>query len=136
MGNTYFAIYGTSCNVMRVGKGLNIIIIMIIIRAGIAQLVKRMTEKPGAILTRVRVPGAARDFFSQSQLPVQTLPLNIVQLSCAIACINNCTHVKHPNCWQPYHCLDTRKILHPLQYFKSSLKTFLFLKTFSSVSLP
>ena len=30
--------------------------------AGIARLIKRPTEKPGAILTRVRVPGAARDF--------------------------------------------------------------------------
>ena len=29
---------------------------------GIAQLLERLTEKPGAILTRVRVPGAARDF--------------------------------------------------------------------------
>ena len=29
---------------------------------GIAQLVERPTEKPGAKLTRVRVPGAARDF--------------------------------------------------------------------------
>ena len=31
-------------------------------KAGIAQLVERPTEKPGAILTLVRVPGAARDF--------------------------------------------------------------------------
>ena len=31
--------------------------------AGIAQLVgPRPTEKPGVLLTRVRVPGAARDF--------------------------------------------------------------------------
>ena len=30
--------------------------------AGIAHLVERPTEKPGAILTRVRVPAAARDF--------------------------------------------------------------------------
>ena len=37
-----------------------------------AQLVERPTEKPGAILTRVRVPGVARDF-CPSQLPVQTL---------------------------------------------------------------
>ena len=39
---------------------------------GIAQVVELLTEKPGTILT-VRVPGAARDFFSQSQLPVQTV---------------------------------------------------------------
>ena len=31
-------------------------------RAWIAQWVEPPTEKPGAILTRVRVPGAARDF--------------------------------------------------------------------------
>ena len=30
--------------------------------AGIAQLVERPAEKRGAVLTRVRVPGAARDF--------------------------------------------------------------------------
>ena len=30
--------------------------------AGRAQWVERWTEKPGAILTRVQVPGAARDF--------------------------------------------------------------------------
>ena len=34
------------------------------VSAGIAQLVERPTEKPGAILTRDRVPGAARDFLS------------------------------------------------------------------------
>ena len=41
--------------------------------AGIAQLVECPTEKPGAILTWVRVPSAAGDVCSQSQLPVQTL---------------------------------------------------------------
>ena len=40
---------------------------------GIVQLVDCPTEKSGAILTWVRVPGALRDFFSQSQFPVQTL---------------------------------------------------------------
>ena len=40
---------------------------------GIAQLVERPTEKPGAILTQVRVLSAAWDFLlSQSELPVQT----------------------------------------------------------------
>ena len=33
--------------------------------AGIVQLVERPIEKPGAVLTRVRVPGAARDFSSR-----------------------------------------------------------------------
>ena len=42
--------------------------------AGIVQWVERPTEKPGAILTRVRVPGAAIFiYFSPSQLPLQTL---------------------------------------------------------------
>ena len=45
---------------------------------GEAQLVELSIEKPGAILTRVRVPGAAMDFFTlfffaQRQLPVQTV---------------------------------------------------------------
>ena len=47
-----------------------------------AQLVESPTEKPGATLTRVRVPGAARDFSSQSQLSVQTLTVS-GQPSCA-----------------------------------------------------
>ena len=38
---------------------------------GTAQVAERPTGKPGAALTRVPVPGAARDF-SHSQLPVQT----------------------------------------------------------------
>ena len=49
--------------------------------ARIAQLVERPTEKPGAMLTGVRVPCASWDFFffffffflSPSQLSVQTL---------------------------------------------------------------
>ena len=36
--------------------------------AGIAQLVERPTENTGAVLTRVRVPDAAKVFLSQSQL--------------------------------------------------------------------
>ena len=40
---------------------------------GIAQLAEHLTEKPGTILTQLRVSGAARNFFSQHQLPVQTL---------------------------------------------------------------
>ena len=40
---------------------------------GIVQLVDCPTEKPGAVLTWVRVLGALRDFFSQSQFPVQTV---------------------------------------------------------------
>ena len=40
--------------------------------AEIAQLVERPTEKPGAIPTRVRIPGAARDVYSKRKLPVLT----------------------------------------------------------------
>ena len=42
------------------------------IRSPTAQLAQRLTEKPGAIMTRVRVPGGARNF-SPSQLSMQTL---------------------------------------------------------------
>ena len=41
--------------------------------AGITKLVERPAEKPGAILTLVRVPRCGKGFFSQSKLPVQTL---------------------------------------------------------------
>ena len=41
-------------------------------RSPTAQLAQRPTEKPGAILTRVRVPGGARDL-SPSHLSIQTL---------------------------------------------------------------
>ena len=44
-----------------------------ILGAGMSQLLQRRTEKPGAILTWVRIPSAARDFYPYSQLPVQTL---------------------------------------------------------------
>ena len=72
--------------------------------AGIAQLVERPTEKPGAILTRVRVQGSAR-YFSPS---ADSLTVS-VQPPCAMACINSCVHVKNPEHWQPHHCLDTLK---------------------------
>ena len=41
--------------------------------AVIAQLAECLTEKAGAILTRIEFPRAARDFSPTSQLPVQTL---------------------------------------------------------------
>ena len=58
--------------------------------AGTAQLVERSTEKPGAILTRVRGPGPARDFSPRVSFQcrlsygVRTPP------QCAIADINIC----------------------------------------------
>ena len=92
---------------------------------GKSQWVQRPTDKPGAILTRVRVPGAARDLYLLlSQLSVQTPSTGLrhpsfneegagkrcsecafsadsvtvsVQPPCATACINICVHVKNPN---------------------------------------
>ena len=53
-------------------EGVNIWQLVAFASKGIAQLVERPTKKPGAILTRVRIPGEVRKLFSQSQLPVQT----------------------------------------------------------------
>ena len=35
---------------------------LVVVGAGMAQLAERLIEKPGAVLTQVRVSGAARDF--------------------------------------------------------------------------
>ena len=43
---------------------------------GIAHLVERPTEKPGAILTRVRVPCVARDFSSKASFQSQLLTVS------------------------------------------------------------
>ena len=63
------------------------------VRAGISHWVKRPTEKPGVILTRVRVPGAARDFLSESAFSADSLKVS-VQPPYATACIKICVHVK------------------------------------------
>ena len=63
--------------------------------AGIAQLIQCSTEKPGTILTQIRLPREAKDFVSQSPLSVQTLTVSI-QPSCTITCMNSCMHVKNP----------------------------------------
>ena len=67
------------------------------------------------MLTRVRVPGAARDF-SPSQLSMQTLfSITVsVQAPCAIACINSCAHVKKPKHRQPLPLLVYTNVLHTL----------------------
>ena len=75
--------------------------------AGIAQCVERRTEKPGAILTRVRVPRFSFSF-PESAFSADSLTM-CAQPPCAIACINICADVNNPKHWQPYHCLDTRK---------------------------
>ena len=48
------------------------------------------------------IPRCGKEFFSQSQLSVQTLLRVSVQPPCAIACINICARVKDPKHWQPY----------------------------------
>ena len=66
-----------------------------------AQLVECPTEKPGAILMWVLVPGAARDFSPRVNNQCRLSVLSI-QPPCEIACINICVHIKNPECWQPY----------------------------------
>ena len=59
--------------------------------AWIAQLEECPTEKPGATLTQVRVPGAARDFSPsvnfQCRLTVS------IQPPCSLTRINICEHI-------------------------------------------
>ena len=80
--------------------------------AGIAQLVERPTEKPGAIQTRVRIPGTTRDFSPRASFQcrlsygVRTVS---VRCPCAVPYINICVHIKNPKHWPPYHGLDKRK---------------------------
>ena len=52
------------------------------------------SAKPGAILTRVRIPDAARDF-SPSQLPVQTLftVMGSAALAAAVPCPGKATRI-------------------------------------------
>ena len=76
---------------------------------GVAQRVQRPTETPGVILTRLRVPGAARDFFPT----VRTLLGCPYSPLCAVACIS-CAHVRNSKHWQPYSFLGHTKILHTL----------------------
>ena len=76
----------------------------------IAQWVELPAERPGAILTRVRVLGVARDFLlPQSASSANSLTV-LVQSPCdAITPINICTHVKKPQTLQPYLCLNMQK---------------------------
>ena len=66
--------------------------------SAIAHLVDHSTENLGTMLMQVWVPGAARVFFSRSQLPVQTLsycthtPLCAVAKYASILCQHLCTH--------------------------------------------
>ena len=66
----------------------------------VAQLVERPTEKPGAILTRGRVPSAAKDFSPRvnflCRLCYVRCPYSPPPPPPPIACINICAHVKNP----------------------------------------
>ena len=85
---------------------------------GIVQLVECPTEKPSAKLTRVRVPGAARDFFlTQLTFSADSLTVS-VQPPCAITRINICAYVKCPKQWYAYQrlgCLTcTQMLMHAI----------------------
>ena len=60
--------------------------------AGIAHLVERPAEKPDAVLSRVRIPGAASFFFFFFFLPESAFSADSlmvsVQFPCVITCIN------------------------------------------------
>ena len=76
---------------------------------GTAQLAERQTEMTGTILTatQVRLPGAAKGFFCQNQLSVQTHTVSAQPPPRAITCINVCVHVKkYPTLAAPPHSLD------------------------------
>ena len=62
-------------------------------------------------------PWSGKGFFSQSQLSVQTLLVSVKRPPPpppppprAFAYLNMCVHIKNPQCWQPYHCLDAGKL--------------------------
>ena len=52
-------------------------------------------------------------FLPQSASSAHSLMVSVWP-PCAITCINICAHVNVPPNWQPYHCLDTGKLLHTL----------------------
>ena len=56
------------------------------------------------------IPQCSKGFFSQSAVSVGSRMV-LIQTPCVIACIHVCAHivVKNPNCWQPYHCVDSRR---------------------------
>ena len=64
--------------------------------AGTVQLVECPIEKPSAILTRVRVRGAACVFSPKSTFSAASVTMS-VKPSCAITCVDICAHVKIPN---------------------------------------
>ena len=86
---------------------------MCICVAGVAQLVKHLTEKPGTILTLYSLESPMRQGIFLPELtfavPVRTL-LRCMYSPCAqshaSASVHTLTNLKQ---WQPQHCLDTKK---------------------------
>ena len=76
-----------------------------------AQWVERPTKKPGAILTRVRVPGAARDLSPRVSIPCR-LSYVVGTALCAISAISILRTLKTPKHWQPL--FGHTKILHTM----------------------
>ena len=75
-------------------------------RSPTAQLAQRPTEKPGAILTRVRVPGGARDL-SPSHLSIQTLLRYSHSPRVQWHVSTSVSTLKPPKHWQPYSSVWT-----------------------------
>ena len=63
---------------------------------GVAQLVERQTEKPGAILTRFQVPVRQIIFLPESASSADSLTVS-VHPPCAIACITSVCTLTIPN---------------------------------------
>ena len=95
-------------SVSKAVSGSRLIIYIYIYGTGVAQFVERPTEKPGAILTRARVPGAARDFsprvsFQCSLLRCLYSPRVQLHVSTSVCMLKNPKH------WQTYLYFDTCK---------------------------
>ena len=70
-------------------------------------------KTPGVILTRVRVPGAARNFLSESTASADSLAVS-VQPPRAIACINICAQVIKSQALTAIPLFEHTEILHTL----------------------
>ena len=81
----------------------------ITVQAGIGQWVERPTEKPGAILTRVRVLAAARDFSSRINWTFLRCPYSPREQSHASVSVNT---LEMPNIGMYIPLSGHKKILH------------------------
>ena len=71
-------------------------------------------EPPGAVLKRVRVPGATREFFPRAGFQCRfshsvctTIVLSVKSWGLH-GSVNIRSHIKNPKDWQPYYYLDIR----------------------------